>query len=72
MNNEIRGTILGVPITRAIVFGGLYWGPPEKGPHHFKAEVAASPEVSTSRTSVASMGRSGNPSNNVNNLGFKV
>ena len=22
------GTILGVPIIRTIVFGGLYWGPP--------------------------------------------
>ena len=25
---KIRGTILGVPIIRTIVFGGLYWGPP--------------------------------------------
>ena len=24
---KIRGTILGVPITRTIVFWGLYWGP---------------------------------------------
>ena len=24
---KIRGTLLGVPITRTIVFGGLYWGP---------------------------------------------
>ena len=24
---KIRVTILGVPITRIIVFGGLYWGP---------------------------------------------
>ena len=24
---KIRGTILGVPILRIIVFGGLYWGP---------------------------------------------
>ena len=23
----MRGTILGVPIIRIIVFGGLYWGP---------------------------------------------
>ena len=25
--SEVRGTILGIPITRIIVFGGLYWGP---------------------------------------------
>ena len=25
---KIRGTILGVPITRTIIFWGLYWGPP--------------------------------------------
>ena len=24
---KIRGTLLGVPIIRIIVFGGLYWGP---------------------------------------------
>ena len=24
---KIRGTILGVPIIRTIVFWGLYWGP---------------------------------------------
>ena len=24
---KIRGTILGVPILRTIVLGGLYWGP---------------------------------------------
>ena len=24
----IRGTILGVPIIRIIIFWGLYWGPP--------------------------------------------
>ena len=24
---KIRGTILGVPIKRTIVFWGLYWGP---------------------------------------------
>ena len=24
---KIRGTLLGVPIIRTIVFGGLYWGP---------------------------------------------
>ena len=25
---KIRGTFLGVPIIRTIVFGSLYWGPP--------------------------------------------
>ena len=28
---KIRGTILGVPIIRTIVFWGLYWGPPILG-----------------------------------------
>ena len=28
---KIRGTILGVPITRIIVFSGLHWGPPILG-----------------------------------------
>ena len=31
---KIRGTILGVPITRIIVFWGLYWGPPILGNYH--------------------------------------
>ena len=26
--DKFRGTILGVPIIRTIVFWGLYWGPP--------------------------------------------
>ena len=34
---KIRGTLLGVPIIRTIVFWGLYWGPPYFGklPYHF-------------------------------------
>ena len=28
---KIRGTFLGVPIIRTIVFWGLYWGPPFLG-----------------------------------------
>ena len=28
---KLGDTILGVPITRTIVFGGLYWGPPDFG-----------------------------------------
>ena len=31
---EIRGTILGAPITRITVFGGLYWGPLILGKYH--------------------------------------
>ena len=33
---KIRGTLLGVPITRTIVFWGLYWGPLILGNYHFK------------------------------------
>ena len=28
---KIRGTLLGVPIKRTIIFWGLYWGPPILG-----------------------------------------
>ena len=31
---KIRGTILGVPIIRTIVFWGLYWGPLILGNYH--------------------------------------
>ena len=31
---KIRGTILGVPILRIIVYWGLYWGPPILGNYH--------------------------------------
>ena len=31
---KIRGTILGVPIIRIIVFWGLYWGAPILGNYH--------------------------------------
>ena len=31
---KIRGTFLGVPIMRAIVFLGLYWGSPILETHH--------------------------------------
>ena len=31
---KIRGTLLGVPIIRTIVFWGLYWGPPILGNYH--------------------------------------
>ena len=42
---KIRGTFLGVPIIRIILFWGLYWGPPilgnchirNKGIHHIGA-----------------------------------
>ena len=31
---KIRGTFLGVPIIRTIVFRVLYWGPPILGNYH--------------------------------------
>ena len=31
---KIRGTLLGVPIIRTLVFGCLYWGPPILGNYH--------------------------------------
>ena len=31
---KIRGTILGVPIIRIIIFWGLYWGPLLLGNYH--------------------------------------
>ena len=31
---EIRGTILGVPIIRTVVFWGLYWGSLTLGNYH--------------------------------------
>ena len=31
---KIRGTILGVPIIRIIIYWGLYWGPPILGNYH--------------------------------------
>ena len=33
---KIRGTILGVPIIRTIVFWGLYWGPLILGNYHIR------------------------------------
>ena len=32
---KIRGTLLGVPIIRTIVFWGLYWGAPILGIYHW-------------------------------------
>ena len=32
--SKIRGTILGVPIIRTIVFWGVYWGPFNLGNYH--------------------------------------
>ena len=34
---KIRGTILGVPILRTIVYLGLYWGPPILGNYLLEA-----------------------------------
>ena len=33
---KIRGTILGVPIIRTVIYLGLYWGPPILGNYHVK------------------------------------
>ena len=33
---KIRGSFLGVPIIRTIVFWGLYWGPPFLGNSHLE------------------------------------
>ena len=33
---KIRGTLLGVPIIRTIVFGGLYWGSSFWGNYHIQ------------------------------------
>ena len=32
--SQIKGTILGVPIIRIVVFWGLYWGPPILGNYY--------------------------------------
>ena len=34
---KIRGTILGVPVIRTIVYWGLYWGPPILGNYNIVA-----------------------------------
>ena len=31
---KIRGTFIGVPIIRTVVFWGLFWGPPILGKYH--------------------------------------
>ena len=31
---KIRGTFLGVPVTRIVVFGGPHWGTPILGNYH--------------------------------------
>ena len=39
---KIRGTFLGVPIIRILVFRGLYWGPPIWGNYHIYIYIQAS------------------------------
>ena len=46
---KIRGTILGVPIIRTMVFWGLYWGPPILGNYQIWPE---SKEIAGGRKSV--------------------
>ena len=36
---KIRGTFLGVPIIRTIVFWGLYWGPLILGNYHMNSTI---------------------------------
>ena len=36
---KIRGTLLGVPIIRTIVFWGLYWGPLILGNYHLSKVI---------------------------------
>ena len=43
---KIRGTILGAPIVRTIVYWGLYWGPLVLGNYHFCWILVASVHVS--------------------------
>ena len=38
---KIRGTILGVPIIRIIIFWGLYWGPPNSGNYQIRGRILA-------------------------------
>ena len=38
---KIRGTFLGVPIIRTLVFWGLYWGPLILGNYHFFQKTTA-------------------------------
>ena len=42
---KIRGTILGVPIIRIIVFWGLYWGLLILGNYHISISVNSEPKV---------------------------
>ena len=37
---KIRGTFLGVPIIRIIVFWGLYWGLPILGNYHITHDIS--------------------------------
>ena len=37
--SQIKGTILGVPTIRIIVFRGLHWGPASYGNYHISFEV---------------------------------
>ena len=44
---QIRGTSLGVPIIRIIVFWGLYWGPPILGNYHMVVSRGRRPRLTT-------------------------
>ena len=36
---KTAGTFLGVPISRILVFWGLYWGPPVLGNYHISSKM---------------------------------
>ena len=41
---KIRGTFLGAPPIRTMVFGGLYWGPLILGNYHRRAAIRFCPD----------------------------
>ena len=41
---KIRGTFLGVPIIRIIIFGDPYWGPPILGNYHMSSRILQTAE----------------------------
>ena len=42
---KLGGTVLGVPLIRAIVFGGLYWGSPISGNYHIDVSAVLLPMI---------------------------
>ena len=42
---KIRGTFLGIPIVRTIIFWGLYWGPPILGNYNIGFTLNPKPQT---------------------------